>query len=84
MEMLWRLLIGGFIGASAGYITSKDLPMGWIGNILAGLLGSWLGEVTLGSWGPRLAGMALVPSILGATIFVTIASFVFSSRNMNK
>lgn len=81
MGLLWQLLIGAIIGAFAGYLTSRDLPMGWIGNIIAGLLGSWLGERLLGSWGPDLAGMALFPSIIGAVVLVLLASLIFSSMN---
>ena len=80
MGMLWRLLVGGIIGAFAGYLSSRDLPMGWIGNIIAGLLGSWLGEKIIGSWGPQLSGMAIVPSILGAVILVVITSFIFNMK----
>ncbi|MDN6196047.1 MAG: GlsB/YeaQ/YmgE family stress response membrane protein [Atopostipes suicloacalis] len=81
MGLLWQLLIGAIIGAVAGALTSRDVPMGWIGNIIAGLVGSWLGEMLLGSWGPNVAGMALVPSILGAVILVVIVSMVFSGMN---
>jgi uncharacterized membrane protein YeaQ/YmgE (transglycosylase-associated protein family) len=49
--------------------------MGWISNILAGLIGSSIGQAIFGSWGPQLAGMALVPSILGAVILVAVVSF---------
>lgn len=55
--------------------------MGFIGNIINGLLGSWLGERLLGSWGPELAGMALFPSIIGAVVLVLLTSLVFSSMN---
>lgn len=34
---LWSLIIGGIIGAIAGALTSRDLPAGWIGNIVADL-----------------------------------------------
>jgi hypothetical protein len=34
-------------------------------NIIAGLAGSYIGQAIFGHWGPHLAGMALVPSILG-------------------
>lgn len=81
MGLIWRLLIGAIIGAFAGYLTSRDLPMGWIGNIIAGLLGSWLGEGIFGSWGPSVGGMALLPSILGAVILVLIASVIFSGMD---
>ncbi len=80
MGLLWQLIIGGFIGAMAGYITYRDLPMGIFGNIIAGLLGSWLGERLLGNWGPSLAGMALFPSIIGAVILVLLTSLLISSR----
>lgn len=36
--------------------------MGIIANIIAGLLGSSVGQALFGTWGPTLAGMALVPS----------------------
>ena len=78
MDLLWTLLIGAIIGAVAGALTSRDLPMGWIGNIIAGIVGSWLGESLLGGWGPQLAGMAIVPSIIGAVILVLVASVLFS------
>ena len=43
--------------------------MGIIANIIAGLVGSTIGKAILGTWGPSLAGMAIVPSIIGAVIF---------------
>jgi len=49
--------------------------MGWIANIIAGLVGSSIGQAVFGSWGPSFAGMALFPSILGAVIVVAVVSF---------
>ena len=80
MHWLWALIIGAIIGAIAGAITSKGKSMGWIANILAGLIGSWLGQSLLGTWGPSLAGMALVPSILGAVIVVAVVSFFLGKK----
>ena len=76
MGVIWSLIVGAIIGAIAGAITSKGAAMGWISNIVAGLVGSWLGEALLGSWGPHLAGMALIPSIIGAVILVVIVSWI--------
>ena len=75
MRWLWVLIVGALIGVIAGAITSKGKSMGWISNILAGLIGSSIGQAIFGSWGPQLAGMALVPSILGAVILVAVVSF---------
>lgn len=77
---LWSLIVGGIIGALAGVITSREVPAGIIGNIVAGLVGAWLGQSLLGTWGPSLAGMAIVPSIIGAVVLVLIVSAIFGLR----
>ncbi|MGM0123312.1 transglycosylase associated protein [Enterococcus sp. AZ194] len=77
MHLLWTLIVGAVIGMIAGAITNKGNSMGWIANIVAGLVGSFIGEKLLGSWGPHVADMAIVPSIIGAVILVAIVSFFF-------
>lgn len=54
--------------------------MGLIANIIAGLVGSSVGQSLLGSWGPSLAGMAIIPSIVGAVIVVAVVSFLFGKK----
>ena len=53
--------------------------MGIVANVLAGLVGASVGQSLLGSWGPSIAGMALLPSIVGAAIVITVVSF-FTGR----
>ncbi|MGI1769594.1 GlsB/YeaQ/YmgE family stress response membrane protein, partial [Streptococcus uberis] len=38
-------------------------------------------QALLGTWGPSLAGMALIPSIIGAVIVVIVTSFILSKLN---
>ncbi len=78
MGWLWALIVGAIIGAVAGALTGKG--GGLLYNIIAGLVGSSLGQALLGTWGPSLAGMALVPSILGAVIVVIIVSMLFGGN----
>lgn len=78
--MIWSLIVGGFIGAIAGAITKKGGSMGWIANIIAGLVGSSIGQSLFGHGGPSLVGMALFPSILGAVIVVAVVSFFFGRK----
>ena len=73
-------IIGAFIGWIGSLITNKDRQMGWIKNILAGLIGSAVGQSLLGDWGPHLADMALIPSIIGAVIVIAVVSFFFGRR----
>ena len=79
--MIWSLIVGGFIGFIAGGITKKGGAMGVIANIIAGLLGSSVGQSLFGTWGPSMAGMAIVPSILGAVIVIAVVSFFFGRRD---
>ncbi|MBU5364137.1 GlsB/YeaQ/YmgE family stress response membrane protein [Enterococcus devriesei] len=80
MIMLWTLIIGALIGAIGGGISGRGKQMGCVLNIIAGLAGSYIGQAVFGHWGPHLAGMALVPSILGAVIVVAVASFFTGRR----
>jgi len=68
MHWLWVLIVGAIIGAIAGAITHHSGAMGRISNIIAGLVGSALGEALLGHWGPQLAGMAIIPSLIVAVV----------------
>jgi len=68
--MLWSIIVGGFIGLAAGAIT----------KIFAGLIGSSVGQSLLGTWGPSLGGMAIIPSIVGAVIVVSVVSFFFGKK----
>ena len=61
--MIWSIIVGGLIGLVAGNFTKKRGSMGIVANVLAGLVGSSVGQFFLGSWGPRLADMALIPSV---------------------
>ncbi|EGJ27845.1 GlsB/YeaQ/YmgE family stress response membrane protein [Streptococcus porcinus] len=81
MGLIWTLIVGGLIGLIAGALTKRGGSMGWIANIVAGLVGAWVGQALLGAWGPSLAGMALIPSIIGAVIVVIVTSFVLSKLN---
>ncbi|EPC6809597.1 GlsB/YeaQ/YmgE family stress response membrane protein [Streptococcus pyogenes] len=81
MGLIWTLIVGALIGVIAGALTKKGGSMGWIANIAAGLVGSSVGQALLGSWGPSLAGMSLIPSIIGAVIVVMITSFVLNKTN---
>ena len=80
MGWIWSLIVGAIIGIIAGGITKKGESMGWIANIIAGLVGSSIGQAIFGHWGPSLAGIALIPSVLGAVILVAVVSFFISNK----
>ena len=75
------LVIAGLVGALADSVVPGDLPFGWLGAILAGLVGSWLGVWLFDQmrWGLRfdLAGIPIIPAFVGALILSFIASLIF-------
>ena len=58
LHWIWVLIVGAIIGAIAGALTKNGGSMGWISNILAGLIGSSIGEALLGAWGVPAVGMS--------------------------
>lgn len=80
MGLIWSLIVGAVIGAIAGAIVGRGQAMGWVANILAGLVGSFVGQSIFGSWGPTFAGMALIPSVIGAIIVIAVVSFFMQKR----
>lgn len=79
LHAIWVLIIGRVIGAVASMIVNRNIPMEWVGNIIGGLLGAWLGESLLGTWGPDVAGMAIFPAIVGSLIVVLLISWALNS-----
>lgn len=75
--MISSLIVGALIGVMAGAITNRRESMGCIYNIFAGLVGSFVGQSLFGFWGPSLAGMAILPSILGAIIVIAVIDLFF-------
>lgn len=70
--MLKSIIIGAIIGWLAGLITKRNDHVGCLTRIIVGLVGSSLGQFFFGHWGPRLGDTALLPSIFGAMIILTI------------
>lgn len=79
LHFIWVLLIGAVIGVVGQLIVGRDMPGGWLGNIVAGLVGSWVGSSLFSGWGPVVAGMAIIPAIIGAIIVVFIVSFLMGT-----
>jgi uncharacterized membrane protein YeaQ/YmgE (transglycosylase-associated protein family) len=71
------LFMAGLVGWLADAIVPGELPYGWLGAIAAGLIGSFLGRLLLGPWGPAIFGIHVVPALLGAIVVAFVADIVF-------
>jgi uncharacterized membrane protein YeaQ/YmgE (transglycosylase-associated protein family) len=80
MAFLWMLIVGGVIGWLAQNISGRNFPGGVLGNIIAGIIGSWLGVAALGSFGPVVGGFSIIPAIIGAIVVVFLFSIIIRRR----
>jgi uncharacterized membrane protein YeaQ/YmgE (transglycosylase-associated protein family) len=80
---LLMLLVAAIVGFIGDALVPGRMPGGWVGAIVAGLLGSAIGGYLFNAlavpMGPVLGGLALVPSIVGAAIVVFLFGAISSS-----
>jgi uncharacterized membrane protein YeaQ/YmgE (transglycosylase-associated protein family) len=73
--LLVLLIVAAVVGAIGEMIAGGKVPGGWIGSILVGLVGAWLGGLLL-HWGPVIGGIQIIPAIIGAALFVFLIRLV--------
>lgn len=80
LPLLLHLALAGLVGTLADAVVPGSLPWGWVGAILAGLVGSWLGTQLLGQVGPVIFGVPLIPGFVGAVILAFGVSLLGKAR----
>lgn len=65
-HLVLTLAVAGFVGWLADLAVPGELPYGWLGAVVAGVVGGWLGALILGSLGPSLFGVNILPTFVGA------------------
>jgi uncharacterized membrane protein YeaQ/YmgE (transglycosylase-associated protein family) len=73
------LIVAAVAGACGEMIAGGKVPGGWIGSILAGLIGAWIGGMLI-HFGPVLGGIQVIPAIIGAALFVLILRLLVGAR----
>jgi uncharacterized membrane protein YeaQ/YmgE (transglycosylase-associated protein family) len=65
-HLVLTLAVAGLVGWLADLAVPGQLPYGWLGAVVAGLIGGWLGAFVIGSVGPAIFGVHILPTFLGA------------------
>lgn len=73
------LIVAAIAGACGELIAGGKVPGGWIGSIIAGLVGAWLGGMLI-HFGPVLGGIQIIPAIIGAALFVLVIRLLVGAR----
>ncbi|MBX9724212.1 MAG: GlsB/YeaQ/YmgE family stress response membrane protein [Candidatus Obscuribacterales bacterium] len=68
------------IAAACAYIGERlvpgSVPGGFFTSAIVGIIGAWVGGSLLGPMGPDLAGVALIPCILGSALLIFLFSLL--------
>jgi uncharacterized membrane protein YeaQ/YmgE (transglycosylase-associated protein family) len=70
------LIVAAFCAWIADYIVPGTIPGGFIVAAIFGILGAWLGTSLMGAVGPSLAGVSLLPAIIGSAIVIFLISLI--------
>jgi len=73
------LIVAAIAGACGELIAGGKVPGGWLGSIVAGLIGAWIGGALI-QFGPVIGGIQIIPAILGAAIFVFLLRLLTGLR----
>jgi uncharacterized membrane protein YeaQ/YmgE (transglycosylase-associated protein family) len=65
------LIVAAVAGACGELLAGTKVPGGWVGSIIAGLVGAWIGGLVI-HVGPVIQGIQIIPAIIGAAIFVFV------------
>jgi len=67
----------------AGSLVPGRAPGGFFARAIFGVIGAWIGSSLFGNFGPSLAGVPLIPAIIGSAILVfglAVISRTFAHR----
>ncbi|WP_411345227.1 GlsB/YeaQ/YmgE family stress response membrane protein [Paenibacillus sp. WLX1005] len=70
------LILAIIIGIIGNALAGDNMPGGIIGAAIAGFVGSWLGALLFGNFGPVIGDFAIIPAIIGTAIFVFLLGLV--------
>lgn len=83
LSFICYLVIAAVCAFIAERVKPGVIPGGFVTAAIVGVLGAWVGGVLIGSFGPSLAGISLLPCILGSVILIfglSLFSRAFKAR----
>ncbi len=78
---LLTVAVAGLVGWAADAVIPGRLPGGWLGAVLAGIIGGFMGTLLLGHVGPSIFGVNIIPAFIGAAVIAVVAELAVGSRS---
>jgi uncharacterized membrane protein YeaQ/YmgE (transglycosylase-associated protein family) len=70
------LIVAAACAWLADYIVPGRIPGGFFTAAIIGIVGAWLGVNLMGSVGPALGGVPLIPAVVGSALLVFLLSLI--------
>ncbi len=83
LSFILFLIVASVCAFLAERLVPNNVPGGFLTSAIVGIIGAWVGGSLIGNLGPDLAGVALVPCILGSALLVFVVS-LFSRGFRNR
>jgi uncharacterized membrane protein YeaQ/YmgE (transglycosylase-associated protein family) len=64
------LMVASVCAYIAEMIVPGKAPGGFLASAVVGIIGAWIGGNLVGHFGPDLAGVSLLPTIIGSAVLV--------------
>jgi len=69
--ILLFVIIAGVCGAIGEGVAGGKVGPGFLGSFIVGLIGAWIGGMLI-QIGPVVAGVAIIPAIIGSILLVAV------------
>jgi uncharacterized membrane protein YeaQ/YmgE (transglycosylase-associated protein family) len=76
LSLIIFLIVAAVCALIAEKLVPGTIPGGFLTAAVFGVIGAWVGGSLLGSMGPALGGVALVPCIAGSALLVFLLSIM--------
>jgi len=87
LTVIVMVVVLGAIGWVIDLIVPGKMPFGWLGGVVAAIVGGLLGAFLFGSFGPAVRAfgwqLSIIPALLGAIILAVIVRFVMGMQRRN-
>jgi uncharacterized membrane protein YeaQ/YmgE (transglycosylase-associated protein family) len=84
LSFLLFLIVAAVCASIAEYFVPGRVPGGFIAAAIFGVIGGWIGGHLFGALGPSLAGVSLIPTILGSAVLVFVLALLGGVFQRNK
>ena len=76
LSFILFLIVASVCAFIAERLVPNSVPGGFLTSAIVGIIGAWIGGSLIGHIGPDLAGVVLIPCILGSALLVFLVSLV--------